>query len=335
MSRLKLVPVSDLFEVSYGTSLELNALEEDPDGVPFVSRTVRNNGVSARVKRTSVPPIPGGVLSVALSGSPMATFFQEEPFYSGYHVACLTPRKPMPRDLLLYYAACLRANRYRFSYGRQANRSLAKLLVPDLDDAPAWVIQRKPTELDALAADGLRASLDDPIDTHAWKPFKYTDLFEIKKGKRLTKGELLPGGTPYIGATESNNGVTARIGQAPLHPAGLITVSYNGSIGEAFFQPEPFWASDDVNVLYPRFEMPVDVALFLVALIRQEKYRYNYGRKWKLEVMRTSTVLLPVTPEGVPDFAVMRGIVKRLPAWKALLAVAPAATGANGLLSNC
>ena len=46
---MKLIRVSDLFEVKYGSNLELNKLERDPAGINFVSRTERNNGVSAKV----------------------------------------------------------------------------------------------------------------------------------------------------------------------------------------------------------------------------------------------------------------------------------------------
>ena len=137
---MKLVQVSELFEVAYGTNLELNALEEHVEGVPFVSRSSQNNGVTARVAPVpGVEPIQAGVLSVALGGSPMSTFLHEEPFYTGRDVAYLVPKTSMSRDLLLYYATCLQANRYRFSYGRQANRSLSSLLVPALTEVPSWV----------------------------------------------------------------------------------------------------------------------------------------------------------------------------------------------------
>ena len=69
--------------------------------------------------------------------------------------------------------------------------------------------------------------------------------------------------------------------------------SYNGSIAEAFYQPVPFVASDDVNVLYPKFPPNKHIAIFLCTLIRQEKYRFNYGRKWHAEKMRESVIRLP------------------------------------------
>ena len=88
------------------------------------------------------------------------------------------------------------------------------------------------------------------------------------------------------------------IGQEPIHLGNTISVSYNGSVAEAFYQPVPFWATDDVNVLYPRFTMNVEQGLFICAVIRLEKYRYNYGRKWHLERMRDTVLRLPSLENG-------------------------------------
>ncbi len=133
------VPISHLFDVYYGTNHELNALEIDPQGVNFVSRTEKNNGVSARVKRLPEDPIPGGVLTVAGGGSVLATFLQTKPFYSGRDLFYLVPKLEMPTDILLFYAHCIKLNKFRYSYGRQANRTLRSLLIPALEELPPWV----------------------------------------------------------------------------------------------------------------------------------------------------------------------------------------------------
>ncbi|MDR2438092.1 MAG: restriction endonuclease subunit S [Planctomycetaceae bacterium] len=52
-----------------------------------------------------------------------------------------------------------------------------------------------------------------------------------------------------------------------------ITVSYNGSVGWAFYQPTDFLACDDVNVLEPRFNLNRYIAIFITTLIEQEQYR--------------------------------------------------------------
>lgn len=149
------------------------------------------------------------------------------------------------------------------------------------------------------------------MDTKAWKWFRYDQIFEIKKGKRLTKADMVDGDIPYIGATDSNNGITARVSNSEhLHSANTITVSYNGSIAEAYYQTKMFWATDDVNVLYPKFEMTPFSALFLTTIINKEKYRFNYGRKWDKELMQVSKIKLPIDKTDNPDWQWIEKYVK-------------------------
>jgi hypothetical protein len=136
----KLVKVSDLFEVRYGVNLELNALRLKSDGVPFVARSARNNGVTAHVEPIpELEPIPAGTLSVAGGGSVMETFLQPRPYYSGRDLYYLTAREVLTEDEKLYYCCCLRANKYRFNYGRQANRTLRDIMIPHPRSLPKWV----------------------------------------------------------------------------------------------------------------------------------------------------------------------------------------------------
>ena len=118
------------------------------------------------------------------------------------------------------------------------------------------------------------------MDTSSWKWFRYDEIFEIRKGKRLTKENMTEGDIRYIGAIDSNNGLSAFIGNdSQLHQGNTISVSYNGSIGYAFYQDKEFWATDDVNVLYPKFLLNRYIAMFLCHLIEKEQYRFCYGRK--------------------------------------------------------
>jgi type I restriction enzyme M protein len=157
--------------------------------------------------------------------------------------------------------------------------------------------------------DVLEVELTNPNN---WQSFEIQELFEIKKGKRLTKANMTDGNTPYIGAIDSNNGYRQYIGQKPNHEGKTITVSYNGSVAEAFYQPKPFWATDDVNVLYPRFDINSSIALFISTIIRMEKYRFNYGRKWHMERMNISEIKLPVSENGNPDFNFMENYINSL-----------------------
>lgn len=310
--------INDLFNLDYGHSLELNRLEQSnaADAVNFVGRAARNNGVTARVAPIpSIPPAPAGTITVALNGQGGAgvAFLQPFPFYSGFHVMVLTPKNTMTDQEKLWWVMCITANRFRFGFGRQANRTLKDLNLPAPKEMPSWVHTVNPD-----AYQGVRA----PTSVHPtgalavsnWHSFTLQDLFTIRKGQRLTKANMLPGTVPYIGASDTSNGVTAHIGQDPIHKGGTITVSYNGSVAEAFFQPVDYWATDDVNVLYPKgFTLTPATALFVCTIIRMEKYRFNYGRKWHLERMREAVIKLPVTAAGKPDWAFMEQYIGTLP----------------------
>ncbi len=140
---LQSVPLSEIFCVNYGNSLELNRLKKIPHsegGIPFVSRTSGNNGVSAYVEPLdNISPIPKGVLSCALGGNVLSTFLQMEPFYSGRDLAFLTPKSDLTTEELLFYCTAIQQNKHRFSYGRQANRTLKELPIPSRESIPNWV----------------------------------------------------------------------------------------------------------------------------------------------------------------------------------------------------
>jgi hypothetical protein len=313
-----MIPLSELFDVRYGHSLELNRLtllSPSEGGIPFVSRKMGDNGISAYVASIDgIEPAPAGLLTCALGGNGvMSTFLQESPFYSGRDMAHLEPKSSLTKQQLLYYCACLLSNRYRFSYGRQANRTLKNILVPALSEIPAFV---STADIGRFNGGDLPAvnQTTPAFNIAEWGAFTLGNLFDIRKGQRLTKADMLPGNVPYIGASDSSNGLTARIGQKAIHKAGTISVSYNGSVAEAFYQPEDYWATDDVNVLYPKgFKLTPAAALFVCVLIRREKYRFNYGRKWHLDRMRESVIKLPETPEGKPDWDYMEHYIKTLP----------------------
>jgi hypothetical protein len=311
-----MVPLIEVFDVWYGVNLEVVNSEIVPVGVPFVSRQSVNNGVVCYVKKTDdVKPNPAHTLSIAVSGSVLSTFYHDYEYYSGRDVYVACPKIEMSKEQMLYYCYVIEQNKFRYNYGRGANKTFRDILVPSIDEIPSYVNQKKiGGEFDSSA----ELSCKKQLHSEKWKPFRYDELFMIKKGKRLTKADMVPGSIPYIGAIDSNNGISAYISNDEyLHSANTITVSYNGSIAEAFYQTTEFWATDDVNVLYPKFELNKYIAHFLTTLIHKEKYRFNYGRKWDKELMESSVIKLPAvkTANGKyePDWQFMEDYIKSLP----------------------
>ncbi|MDR0809442.1 MAG: hypothetical protein LBE86_10040 [Gemmobacter sp.] len=93
-----------------------------------------------------------------------------------------------------------------------------------------------------------------------------------------------------------------------------MTAAYNGNgVGKAVYQAEPYRASDDVNVLCPKFNINAYIALFIRTLIRKEKLRFNHGRKWHLGRMNGAIMRLPADASGDPDWTFIERYIKSLP----------------------
>jgi hypothetical protein len=113
MKMEKTAKVSSLFNIGYGTKLDFKQMQttstSDIEGVCFVSRSSKNLGVVARVKKyKDVKPLPAGTITVALGGSYLlSAFVQEQPFYTGQNVAVLTPKAEMTYDEKVFYCLCL------------------------------------------------------------------------------------------------------------------------------------------------------------------------------------------------------------------------------------
>lgn len=309
-----MVKLSEIFDIRYGNQFDYLKMSpcESSGGISFVSRGSTDCGFVGKVLRyEDTDPFPAGLITVTMGGSYLlASFVQQEPFYTGQNIKVLSPREPMSDEMKLFYCAAIQHNRFRYhSHSREANSTFDDIPVPSRSEVPLWIEHGK---VGKLGPKPKQAPTSLPA-VSGWRPFRYSALFDIRKGKRLTKEAMQPGAIPFIGATDANNGITAYVANDEnVHPGNLITVSYNGSIAEAFYQPEPFVASDDINVLYPKFTLDRFIGIFLCTLIRREKYRYNYGRKWHKEIMERSEIRLPVTVGGDPDFALMRRYIEGL-----------------------
>lgn len=303
--------VKDLFDVKYGINLELNACDvtTDADSVNFVSRTSENNGVVARVK--IIPdkkPQSAGVITCAAGGSVLSSFVQNEPFYSGRDLYILTPKKAMSLEEKLFYCKALKMNAYRYQYGRQANKTLKEIELPDV---PEWV---KKYKIDYSPIQTQIQAKSDSLDISTWKQFKISDLFNVK-GTKTTKLDDLelagPGMYPYVTTQAVDNGVAGYYSISTEE--GNVITADSAVIGFCSYQEKTFSASDHVEKLIPRFKMNKFNALFVVTMLNKENYRYSYGRKFNQTKIKETIIKLPADSQGNPDWQFMENYIKSLP----------------------
>ncbi len=146
-----------------------------------------------------------------------------------------------------------------------------------------------------------------------WKEFCISDIFTIESGKRLTKADMIEGNKPFIGATDSNNGITAWVSNSnESNDKNVLGVNYNGSVVETFYHPYECIFSDDVKRLHLKANVK-DVGyvmLFMKSIILKQKEKYAYGYKFNEKRMQRQVILLPVTSTGEPDYAFMSSFMR-------------------------
>lgn len=323
----------------------------DDGNIPFVSRTAENNGIDGYVSVEQSAITKGNCLTVGAEG--IYSFYQQKDFATGNKVYTLRND-----DINIYHymfiATILNKEDYKYSYGRARIKSkleeeIIKLPIKYNNDNTPVIDENRTYSNKGYVPDWqfmedfIKSLHHKPITTkvnnsniselniQGWTWFSLGKLFDIRKGKRLTSADQEEGNNNYVGAIDSNNGIANHIGQAPIHEANTISLSYNGSVGEAFYQSEPYWATDDVNALYSRYSgFNKQIGLFMTTVIRQEKYKFSYGRKWTLENMNNTDIKLPIQRDNngnpviddnrtysdngyIPDWQYMEDYINSLP----------------------
>lgn len=317
---MKTVPLSELFDIEYGNQFDLNKLIKHQGGmdcVDFVSRSSKNNGVVSSVEKfKGTEPYSSGLITVTLGGTYLlSSFVQQKQFYTAQNIKVLDPKSDMSLNEKLIYCAAIKHNRFRYSsHGREANKTLDNLLVPTLSEVKKIADRCAAIKMPSKEPEAASSIF---LNTDQWGAFYYEDIFSIERGEPHYLKNLKRGGYPYISATSKNNGASSFV-SIKNQLRNAITLSYDGSIGEAFYQPRQFLASEKIAVLRihknHNRELNPYIAFFLIALVKKEKFRYNYGLKWSLNSrMLRSVIKLPVDSSGRPNWDFMESYIKSLP----------------------
>jgi len=310
--------ILELFNLHQGNSFELINMEIDRQSeINFVSRTGENNGVTERTKKIdTVAPFPAGLLTVALGGSVLSSFVQNKPFYTGFHVMVLEPKHEMRLEEKLFYCHCIKMNAYRYRYGRQANKTLKDIDLPELPD---WL------EKYAIDYSRITTKIENkkiPLGISSWKKFKIMDIFNFKRGKGITKEEIEnnAGLIPCIQSGEMNRGIIGYMNSIFINDkfhtyilAPFLSLARSGTSGCVNIQNKNSYVGDSTIALKLKQEANIYIYLFLETILNLERYRYTYGRKVVIEKYIEQFISLPADIEGNPDWIFMENYIKALP----------------------
>lgn len=326
--------IEKIFTVKYGVNLELSNCDEiinnEEIGIKFVSRTESNNGVSATVKSIEeVTPQKEGLITVAGGGSVLSTFIQPEPFYSGRDLYTLEAKDTISFEAKMFIITIIKANKYKYSYGRQANKTLPyiELMLPvqrDKNNNPIIDATHKYSDEGFVPdwqfmEDFIKSLHHKPLttknkpettlkfDATKWKEFRVGDIFDIHPTKSIddiSSDDCCGYGTPLVVNQSYNNGVTGFCDNSPTERGGIITFSDTWEGETFFYQPYDFIGFAHVQGMYPRdIKLSPECMIFLCTVLEFDaRGRYSYGRKKRRDIISEVKLKLPIKhkTDGTP-----------------------------------
>jgi type I restriction-modification system DNA methylase subunit len=170
-----------------------------------------------------------------------------------------------------------------------------------------------------LRADLLPSAKRTALPTPTWKGFNVTDFFQLKRGNFHSIAALAEGSYPTISRVSTDNGLIGfyeRPEKAVLWKSGTISVST--VTGDAFIQPVPFIATDNVVLLIPKKEykgLRLTTLAFITVMINEVKWRYSYGRQCYKTKFATTNIMLPIKGNAL-DEDLMQKTVENASYWK-------------------
>lgn len=338
--------ICELFDTFSGNDLALSYLNLNDNGIAYVSRTEKNNGITARIDEIeSIKPFPAGTISVSLGGSVLEAFLHEEPYYTGYHIKILKPKTDMSTNVLQFYCYCIRLNKFKYSFGRQANKTIDDILVPDINEIPNWVEKKRDIDINSIPEyfldEGYEKAcwyLDNvdqetfekeysksvlkesiKIEYEKWQFFKLCGedgIFDADHGTRLKSIDRIEGDIPLITAGKINQGITTYIQENPKMKLfeKCITIDM---FGNSFYHTEKFYCDDNIVTLKPKNDISNYCCQFISIVLNNEKYRYSFGRQYrKTKYSDNQLIFLPAiycNGNFAPDFKYMEKFIKSLP----------------------
>lgn len=131
------------------------------------------------------------------------------------------------------------------------------------------------------------------MNINTWQYYNLDKLFDICAGIYHYSDEYDIGNTPYVSASNVNNGIQQRINLKPDFTGNCIVT---GKVGcTTFYQSEDFCATSDVNIFIPKnFELNKKIGLFITSIINfSENYKWNYGRQCRIGDSKKIKIKLP------------------------------------------
>lgn len=158
------------------------------------------------------------------------------------------------------------------------------------------------------------------IEIDNWKQFRLGDLFSsIYKAKAHIKADyefqeqLFHNSIRFISRTDNNNGCDCYISKnnnlSGIENKNAIVIG--DTTASCSYQDKEFICGDHMVICRAKW-INYYTAMFILALLKMEKYKYSYGRAFKMNLIKNTKIYLPVNSNNLPDWDYITSYIKSL-----------------------
>ena len=178
---------------------------------------------------------------------------------------------------------------------------------------------------DYVLTDDEKKLVDDfKNGTVPWRTFKVDELFEKStRGKRLKSLDRTNGDLPFVTAGETNNGISAFIGNEVFKfKKNTTTIDMFGS---AKYRNYQYGCDDHITVVHTE-QLDKHSAIFVTSALDKAAHTgdFDYSRNFYAKDADNLFIKLPVTDSGTPDYkkmsiylrAIEKLVIKSVVEWK-------------------
>ena len=152
------------------------------------------------------------------------------------------------------------------------------------------------------------------LSDREWEQFKLASIFKIENCKCSKVSGLQKGSTPYVGATNRNNGVMnfVKVDKKLITKGNCLAFICDGegSVGYSIYKAEDFIGSTTVKVGRNE-KLNKYNATFITTIADTVRSKYNFGFKRNETHLKNEILMLPANSKGEPDFEFMEAFMKQ------------------------
>lgn len=321
----------------------INLKKGEDTVLPYVTRTETNNGIARFISQVNLEygKDKGGCISIGLDTQ--TAYWQPVDFVTGQNIHVLRSDKLNFFSYQFLTVILRQQMKSKFNWGGNGATlsRLQKLKImlpvndtgePDyqfMEDYIRELMDKKKKQYQEYvkqqiaelcgASDDQQANWQSMIDFHDWEPFRIDTIFNILPGKRLVAANSSPGNRPFIGALDNSNGVARFVSDKNKSlDKNVLGVNYNGNgmvIG--FYHPYECIFSDDVKRFHLKDHKDNPfILLFMKTVILMQKQKFGYLYKFNADRMAHTSIMLPISDTGQPDYDFMEAFGRKMMAEK-------------------